>query len=130
MAGRGMSAVHEAIGQQEQALRRRFRRPPRWLLLAMPTSLIVYTGTCAGLLVAVTCSLSYLLLLVAVPPVILLQRSLMHQQLTAAARTDPKTGLLNATAWQREAGAEVARAQRAHSPLALLLIDVDHFKRV
>jgi hypothetical protein len=40
-----------------------------------------------------------LLLLVALPPVILLQRSLMHQQLAAAARTDPKTGLLNATAW-------------------------------
>jgi diguanylate cyclase (GGDEF)-like protein len=48
----------------------------------------------------------------------------------AAARTDAKTGLLNATAWQREADAEVARAQRAGSPLALLLVDVDHFKRV
>jgi diguanylate cyclase (GGDEF)-like protein len=54
----------------------------------------------------------------------------MHQQLAAAARTDPKTGLLNATAWQREADAEVARAVRAGAPLALLLIDVDHFKRV
>jgi len=54
----------------------------------------------------------------------------MHQQLAAAARTDPKTGLLNATAWQREADAEVVRAQRTSSPLALLLIDVDHFKRV
>jgi PleD family two-component response regulator len=58
-----------------------------------------------------------------------MQRSLMHQQL-AAARTDPKTGLLNATAWQREADTEVARAQRTGSPLALLLVDVDHFKRV
>ena len=48
----------------------------------------------------------------------------------AAARTDPKTGLLNATAWQREADAEVARAQRTNSPLALLLVDVDHFKGV
>ena len=69
-------------------------------------------------------------LLVALPPVILLQRSLMHQQLAAAARTDPKTGLLNATAWQREADGEVARAQRTSSPLALLLVDVDHFKSV
>jgi diguanylate cyclase (GGDEF)-like protein len=54
----------------------------------------------------------------------------MHQQLAAAARTDPKTGLLNATAWQREADAEVARALRTGTPLALLLVDVDHFKRV
>ena len=94
------------------------------------TLLLDLTETCVGILVAVTCALSYLLLLVALPPVILLQRSLMHQQLAAAARTDPKTDLLNATAWQREADAEVARAQRTGSPLALLLVDVDHFKRV
>jgi diguanylate cyclase (GGDEF)-like protein len=94
------------------------------------TLLLDLTETCVGILVAVTCALSYLLLLVALPPVILLQRSLMHQQLAAAARTDPKTGLLNATAWQREADAEVARAVRSSTPLSLLLVDVDHFKRV
>src|SRR5271166_6443512 len=94
------------------------------------TLLLDVTETCVGIIVAVTCVLSYLLLLVALPPVILLQRSLMHQQLAAAARTDPKTGLLNATAWQREADAEVARALRTGTPLALLLVDVDHFKRV
>jgi diguanylate cyclase (GGDEF)-like protein len=39
-------------------------------------------------------------------------------------------GLLNAAAWQREADAEIVRTRRTGSPLALLLIDVDHFKRV
>src|SRR5579859_7410876 len=92
--------------------------------------LLDLTETCVGILVAVTCAVSFLLLLVALPPVILLQRSLMHQQLAAAARTDPKTGLLNATAWQREADAEVIRALRASAPLSLLLVDVDHFKQV
>jgi len=92
--------------------------------------LLDLTETCVGILVAVTCALSPLLLLVALPPVILLQRSLMHQQLQAAARTDPKTGLLNAAAWQREADAELTRAQRAGAAVAVLLIDVDHFKRV
>lgn len=104
--------------------------PIRKMLWDRETLLLDLTETCVGILVAVTCALSYLLLLVALPPVILLQRSLMHQQLAAAARTDPKTGLLNATAWQREADAEVARAVRTDSPLALLLVDVDHFKRV
>jgi len=104
--------------------------PIKKMLWDRETLLLDLTETCVGILVAVTCALSYLLLLVALPPVILLQRSLMHQQLAAAARTDPKTGLLNATAWQREADAEVARAQRTNSPLALLLVDVDHFKRV
>ena len=104
--------------------------PIRKMLWDRETLLLELTETCAGILVAVTCALSYLLLLVALPPVILLQRSLMHQQLAAAARTDPKTGLLNATAWQREADAEVARARHTDAPLALLLVDVDHFKRV
>jgi diguanylate cyclase (GGDEF)-like protein len=104
--------------------------PIKKMLWDTETLLLDLTEACVGILVAVTCALSYLLLLVALPPVILLQRSLMHQQLAAAARTDAKTGLLNATAWQREADAEVTRAQRTSSPLALLLVDVDHFKRV
>ena len=104
--------------------------PVKKTLWDRETLLLDLTETCVGILVAVTCVISYLLLLVALPPVILLQRSLMHQQLAAAARTDPKTGLLNATAWQRQADAEVARALRTGAPLALLLVDVDHFKRV
>ncbi|XVQ09260.1 GGDEF domain-containing protein [Spirillospora sp. CA-255316] len=85
---------------------------------------------CVGVSVAILSTLSLMLLLLALPPVVLLQRSLMHQQLQAAARTDAKTGLLNAAAWQREADTELARTQRTHDPLALLLIDIDHFKRV
>jgi ATP-binding cassette ChvD family protein len=92
--------------------------------------LLDLTETCIGVLVTIACALSPLLLLVALPPVLLLQRSLMHQQLKAAARTDSKTGLLNAATWQREADAEVARAQRRDEPVALLLADVDHFKKV
>lgn len=92
--------------------------------------LLDLTETCVGILVAITCALSPLLLLIALPPVILLQRSLMHQQLQAAARTDAKTGLLNASTWQREADIEVSRAKRLGTVVAVLLIDVDFFKRV
>jgi diguanylate cyclase (GGDEF)-like protein len=92
--------------------------------------LLDLTETCVGVLIAITCTLSFFLLLLVLPPVIMLQRSMMHQQLTAAARTDPKTGLLNAAAWQREADAQVTRALRSDTPLALLLVDVDYFKRV
>ncbi|MEV5574011.1 GGDEF domain-containing protein [Spirillospora sp. NPDC052269] len=85
---------------------------------------------CVGVIVTITSAVSPALLLLALPPVVLLQRSLMHQQLQAAARTDAKTGLLNAAAWQREADTELSRAQRTDEALALLLIDIDHFKRV
>ncbi len=118
----GIIAVAAHVAEPETPLKKLF-----W---DRESLLLDLTEICVGILVAVTCALSFLLLLVALPPVILLQRSLMHQQLAAAARTDPKTGLLNATAWQREADAAVARARSSGAPLALLLVDVDHFKRV
>lgn len=92
--------------------------------------LLDLTETCVGILVTIACALTPLLLFVALPPVVMLQRSLMHQQLKAAARTDAKTGLLNVTAWQREAEAAIATALRHREPLALLLADLDHFKNV
>nr|WP_245966978.1 GGDEF domain-containing protein [Sphaerisporangium album] len=85
---------------------------------------------CLGVLVAIACWVSPLLLVLTLPPVVLLQRSLLHAQLKAAARTDAKTGLLNATAWQREADTEIVRARRTGETLALLIVDIDHFKRV
>ncbi len=92
--------------------------------------LVDAAGLCAGVLVTIACTLSWAMLVVALPPVILLQRSLLHQQLRAAAQSDPKTGLLNAVAWQREAEQRIRRARRAGGAAAILLVDIDHFKRV
>ena len=104
----------------------------RWaeVLWDRESLLLDLTEICVGVLVTIAFVLSPVLLFMVLPPVVVLQRSLMHQQLQAAARTDAKTGLLNANAWQREADAEIARAVRAGQSLALLLADVDHFKRV
>src|SRR6202035_2825740 len=41
-----------------------------------------------------------------------------------------KTGLLNAAAWEAEATAEVARAVRTATPLAVALLDLDRFKLI
>jgi diguanylate cyclase (GGDEF)-like protein len=92
--------------------------------------LLDLAGLCVGILVTIACAVSPALLAVALPPVMLLQRSLPHQQLRVAARADPKTGLLHAAAWQREADTRIRAAQRAGTPVALLLVDIDHFKRV
>lgn len=67
---------------------------------------------------------------VALPVLVLLQRSLSHAQLLNDSRTDAKTGLLNARTWEREATAEVARAVRARTPLAVAVLDIDWFKLV
>ena len=92
--------------------------------------LLDLTETCVGILVTIACALSTLLLAVALPPVVLLQRSLLHSQLKAQARTDSKTGVLNAGAWQGEASLAVDRARRRRESVAVLLADVDYFKRV
>src|SRR3974390_3736154 len=76
---------------------------------------------CVAVLVTSAIAVSPLAIVFALPSVTLLQRSLRHGQLVAASRIDTKTGLLNAGTWEREADAEVARAVRTSTPLALAL---------
>ncbi len=49
--------------------------------------------------------------------------------LEALVRTDPLTGLLNRRGYLEVAERELARARRTDEPLALAMLDLDHFKR-
>ncbi len=51
-------------------------------------------------------------------------------QLASRAATDPLTGLANHGAFFERLNAEIHRARRGGHPLSLVLIDLDHFKRV
>jgi diguanylate cyclase (GGDEF)-like protein len=75
-------------------------------------------------------TISAFTLIIALPLTTLLQRSFRHAQLLSESRADAKTGLLNAATWEREAAAEVARAVRTFSPMAVALLDLDRFKRI
>lgn len=44
--------------------------------------------------------------------------------------TDPLTGIANRRHWDWRLSEEIARAQRYRYPLAVLMVDIDHFKRV
>ena len=61
-----------------------------------------------------------------------LHRTVLIHQLELAARTDNKTGLLNAEAWHLQARLELqrTRARQTPSTLGLFMIDVDHFKDI
>jgi diguanylate cyclase (GGDEF)-like protein len=85
---------------------------------------------CLGLLVTFAAAHSALVALCALPLVIWQQRSVRHNQLATAARVDRKTGLLNDPTWRSEAAGQVARAAETKAPLAVGILDVDHFKRV
>ncbi|WP_434775280.1 sensor domain-containing diguanylate cyclase [Pseudomonas oryzihabitans] len=54
-----------------------------------------------------------------------LNRELLHQS-----QTDPLTGLSNRRHFERVFQQEIRRAIRAERPLAVLLLDIDHFKAV
>ncbi len=56
--------------------------------------------------------------------------SSLHEQLREQALCDPLTGLYNRRYLDEFFARELARAQRESLPLALALIDLDHFKRL
>ena len=83
-----------------------------------------------GTLVTFVAAHAPLAAVLALPLVISLQRSLRHSQLVAEASVDAKTGLLNDRTWRRRAADEVAQAVRAGAPVAVGILDIDHFKSV
>jgi diguanylate cyclase (GGDEF)-like protein len=83
-----------------------------------------------AILITVAVALSPLLVVIALPTVLLARRFLIHPVLVAQSRTDSKTGLLNVSTWESEAENELSRATRNRQPVALALVDIDHFKNV
>ncbi|NUT94100.1 MAG: GGDEF domain-containing protein [Saccharothrix sp.] len=62
--------------------------------------------------------------------ILALHLGLLLPQFRAAARTDGKTGLVSAQWWHDQASAELDRARRLGGPVGVLMLDLDHFKRI
>jgi diguanylate cyclase (GGDEF)-like protein len=88
------------------------------------------TELCVAVLATLALTMSLLTMVIALPFVTMLQRSFRHAQLVKDSRADSKTGLLNAATWEREAAAEIGRAVRTRSALAVALLDIDRFKSI
>jgi diguanylate cyclase (GGDEF)-like protein len=54
----------------------------------------------------------------------------MRTQVATAVLTDPLSGCVNRRGFDQQLARELARAERAGAPVALLAVDIDHFKRV
>jgi diguanylate cyclase (GGDEF)-like protein len=85
---------------------------------------------CMGGLAAVAIGSTPWLVALVLPPILVLHRAVLVSHLEEVASTDAKTGLLNSAAWQAEAARAVRRAQRARGSVAVLILDLDHFKLV
>lgn len=62
--------------------------------------------------------------------ILALHMGLLLPQFRAAARTDAKTGLVDATFWHDVAARELTRAKRLGSTVGVLILDLDHFKLI
>lgn len=68
--------------------------------------------------------------LLAAPPMALLDLAGQLPQWRRSAQHDGKTGLVNAMHWERLSRDELSRARSRGHRVSLLLLDLDHFKRV
>jgi diguanylate cyclase (GGDEF)-like protein len=118
----GLAAIAIALLQSDRSLGA--------LLGSWQENSIEYATLCMGILAAALLAWRPLLLVLIFLPLYVLHRSVLIRQLEHAATTDEKTGLLNATSWQTLASNEVHRADRHSMDLALLMVDLDHFKWV
>jgi diguanylate cyclase (GGDEF)-like protein len=89
-----------------------------------------FLKTDLSVLITLAVAITPALVIVALPTVFLVRRFLEYPVLVAQSRVDAKTGLLNVSTWEREAESELSRSMRTRSPLALALVDIDHFKLV
>ena len=83
-----------------------------------------------GSLLAFAVGYSPVLVVLAFPPVLMLHRSVLLKQVEEKSRKDSKTGLFNNEGWHRNANRERSRALRAKEGFGVLMVDLDHFKKV
>lgn len=104
---------------------------PWWKRLGAPTDTLIGLGALAlGAALAVVALTTPWLLPVLLVPVMGMHRGFLLQQFARAARTDPKTGLANATAWRDQADRELARLHRRGGELGVIMVDIDAFKTI
>lgn len=105
---------------------------PRWseLMGSLSSNVLEFSTLILGAATAVLVVQVPPLALLVLPAVFLLQHRALLKQLVEAATIDTKTELLNAAAWRQLAERELERAGRQHTAMAVLVIDMDHFKRL
>ena len=83
-----------------------------------------------GVVIAVIWASDSWLMLFALAPLALVQRSLTVPRLQEEARVDPKTGLYNARHFANAFGDELARAVRNGHQLSVLMVDLDLLREI
>ena len=108
------------------ALSRRMANAGNILLLLVVTALVYhYIGLAYAIRFFVTLTLTIILANITLSIIGELQRRLVDQAIV-----DPLTGVFNRRHMERCLGDAIERQRRSSAPASLLLVDVDHFKRI
>lgn len=103
-------------------------------LLTLTTSrsdtLLEFASLSLGGITAVMLATRPFLIVMAILPVVVLHRLVLMRQLEERATTDHKTGLLTDAEWRDRAAIELRRARRRDDVFSVLMIDLDHFRRI
>ncbi|MFC7342570.1 GGDEF domain-containing protein [Saccharopolyspora griseoalba] len=111
----------------------RLRNPAAKRQAVMGEPIDVLLGIVAaslGGLLAVAMHAQPVSVLLAAPAMVLLDLAGQLPTWRRSAQRDGKTGLSNAEHWERTARMELLRARQRGHPVAVLLADLDHFKKV
>ncbi|HEY1724181.1 MAG TPA: sensor domain-containing diguanylate cyclase [Steroidobacteraceae bacterium] len=123
---------------QRHYVRREFADQSRWsLVLVMPDSR-VYASRFLGIIITLLVSIMVMIYFYGrerlIRDHIELESRLnlrdVAQNLRLQATTDALTGLFNRLKFNETLGSEMARCKRQHTPLSLMLFDVDRFKAI
>jgi diguanylate cyclase (GGDEF)-like protein len=88
------------------------------------------TAATLGCLLAGATMVSPWFAFIAIPITLTAQRALLLGQLETEAQTDPKTSLGRVDWWRRRTEEMLRNSRTQREPMAVLLIDIDHFKQV
>ncbi|HWO58795.1 MAG TPA: GGDEF domain-containing protein, partial [Umezawaea sp.] len=115
------------------ALGLHLRRPaaPREAVIGEPIDVILaIVAVSLGGLMGCVASVMAVHTLIAGPPMALLERAAQLPQWRRSAQRDAKTGLSNAVHWDSQARSELGKGRTENRSMAVMLMDLDHFKRV
>jgi diguanylate cyclase (GGDEF)-like protein len=90
----------------------------------------IATLSLGALVAAALSTTTPLAVLLVIPPILVLHRTILVKKLQERADTDAKTGLLNSSAWHAQSRSMLRGADRTERPAGVLILDLDHFKIV
>jgi diguanylate cyclase (GGDEF)-like protein len=106
------------------------KTPAQDALGSFSNNLVEVAALSLGAVTALVVSYDPWYLALLLPLLLVLHRTLLLHQYEVAARTDAKTGLANTAHWSHLARTELARAERDGTEVGVLMLDLDHFKKI